>query len=520
MRRDKNLIIILIVLQLTGILSYGQSNLNNEPSSQRSLTPIKNSPILPKPSQTPKAPLYSINIVSFSASSNPINYGEEVTLRWNIVGRNLERLKIEITPEIGVIPLSRADYKNESFTIEGSKTIRPSKTEKYFLKVSAQDPMPRIDIDKTGHIHQTKILAEKTLIITVRKPKIENVKPLVDQKAMKIKFLAKNTGDGDFISSPIQVEYAVVNNLYGPSLAEGKFTTPNLNIRVGEQVELGEITLPDREKALDGSGALVGVSIYPKYRLPLERDIDNYEYSWETKTLIINNELVSIFGSLLSGSIRINNYRGVFGPITSHDPHKADDCYIEIMGKKEQFSIPKFEHSIWYLGYDYKGYVHDLNAFWKGSNLISISQGKIVSNISFETEGKEIKGWEYTWGNYHDTAAPDYDFTKFDLVVHIKPELKNNKITYSHVEVIPNIKGTFIGGYDYITPESLERKIDEKITKNISQRLIALLMSDSIKSRIEEAIEKSIIKNPLFGIYRIVKFRAEGDQIVIEYIPK
>jgi len=39
-----------------------------------------------------------------------------VNLRWTIKGNNLTGLVLEITPDIGVIPLLRKDYRNESFT--------------------------------------------------------------------------------------------------------------------------------------------------------------------------------------------------------------------------------------------------------------------------------------------------------------------------------------------------------------------------------------------------------------------
>jgi len=548
-KRLSFLTILMIILFTPFILTYGQSRQNLSPSPLPYLPHQQAQPVSPStPSDAIKSNIsqYSLNIVNFSASSTTVNYGDEVNLRWTIKGNNLTGLVLEITPNIGVIPLLRKDYRNESFTIEGSKTIKPVKSTKYILRITATDPF-RIDVGKTGGVHQRIVETSKELFINVKKPKIENIKPSVDQKTMKIKFFAKNTGDGDFLSSPIQVKYNVINNLYGPSLASGRFTTSNLNIKQGEQVELGEMILTDRESALKGDGIVIGVDIEPIYKLPLEKDSDIYENKWTTEKLKIGNEILKIFGDLFSGSIRINNYYsgGCFaGTTTSEDspyrtkkqqltsealpclpgdPYfKQNDCFIKFpnLNYHQNFSIPRFELTKGRVfTYDYKGYVHNLNASWSGVDAFSISEGKINFNISFKTEGTEIKGYEYTQGNYYDFSAPDYDLKKFDIKVNLVPGLRNGKISYFDIQIFPEVKGGFVGGYQAL-PNSLEREIDEKMTKELSKKLKDLMLSDSIRGKIEETIEKAITKNPLFKIYRIVNVKGEGDNIVIEYIPR
>lgn len=505
------------------LLAYAQSDKIQKPPSQQYSTPQQTTPISPKViPETIKEPKpgtsspYSLNIASFSASSTTINYGDEVTLRWTIRGNNLSGLQLEITPGIGAIPLARTNYRNEAFTIEGSKTIKPSKTEKYILRISAPDPF-RLDVDRTGHVHQRTLEASKALIITVKKPKIENIKPLVDQKTMKIKFLAKNSGDGDFISSQIQVEYNVINSLSGPSLASGRFTTTNLNIRAGEQVQLGEITLPDRRKALSGDSIIIGVNINPVYKASLERDSHTYEHQWERKRLTINNDLISIFGGLLTGSIRLNNFDGSSGATLTHNPYKANDSYVEIMGRRETFSIPRFDYSKGGV-YDYRGFINNVNASFSGRDLFSVEDGKIKFRISFETSGTEIRGYEYTWGVWHDATAPDYNFTKFDIAVYFLPGLRNGKITYTDVQVVPDARGTFVGAWDAFLSERLERDIDEKIKNELIRRIKSKLLEEAIRTRIENKIEELITNNRLFNIYRVVNVIGEGGNIVIEYI--
>ncbi|MFN4201386.1 MAG: hypothetical protein ACK4FU_08995, partial [Fervidobacterium gondwanense] len=226
------------------------------------------------------------------------------------------------------------------------------------------------------------------------------------------------------------------------------------------QVQLGEITLPDRRKALSGDAILIGVGINPIYRVPLERDSDTYEHQWERKRLTINNDLISIFGGLLTGSIRLNNFDGSSGATLTHNPYKSNDSYVDIMGKRETFSIPRFDYTKGI--YDYRGFIKNLIASFSGRDLFSVEDGKIKLRISFETSGTEIRGYEYTWGVWHDSTAPDYNFTKFDIVVYFLPGLRNGKITYTDVQVVPDIRGTFVGAWDTLLSERLERDIDEK----------------------------------------------------------
>jgi len=509
------------------------------------------------PSQMNTSSPYFLSVTSFTAASSVINYGDDLTLSWVITGKNLRNLKLEIEPYIGQIPLTKTDYSNESFRIEGSKTIKPLQDTKYVLKVSASDPF-KIDVDpRTGRISQHSLIASKELFITVKKPKIENVKPSVDQKTMKIKFFAKNTGNGDFISSPIKVEYLIISspNRSYPPLALGEFTTANLNIKQGDQVELGNIILEDKERALSwGDRIFIVVKIEPIYKLPLEKDSDIYEHKWEKKELIINNELLKIFGDFLSGSIKINNYYsgGCFAgrstsetspfttkkqkltseeqkrisealPCLPGDPYyKQNDCYIEFpkLNSRQNFSLPRYELTkSRVFTYDYRGYVHDLNASWSGKDAFSISEGKIKFRISFETEGTEIKGYEYTQGHYYEYSAPDYDLIKFDMEIHLTPGLRFGKISYIDVQIFPEIKGHFVSGYQYIPISShWENEIDKKLTNEIPNRLRDTMLSDSIRGKIEEAIEKAITKNPLLDIFRITNVRSEGENIIIEYI--
>ncbi len=118
--------------------AYCQTDGIQSPKFQPHYTPSQNPPVSsnsqPEDLRGSKPALQSsLNIINFSTSSNIINYGDEVILRWTIKGYNVSNLRLEIKPDVGIIPLSRTDYRNENFKIEGSKTIKPFKSDTYTL---------------------------------------------------------------------------------------------------------------------------------------------------------------------------------------------------------------------------------------------------------------------------------------------------------------------------------------------------------------------------------------------------
>lgn len=484
-----------------------------------------------------------LDIKIFSASSNTVEYGQEVTLKWTIKGRNMKNLKLELSPGIGDIPLSRTDYTNEDFTIEGSKTIRPSQTQQYTLKVSGIAPGTLGPQRGTGPgglpgVGEKTFTYSKSLTINVKKVVLENEKPEVDQKKMKIKFIVKNTGNADF-KGPLSLAY-IVKTLSGNELISGTYGVPQLSINAGGKF-VYEINIPDRQKALNEDGIVIKVSIaadihhtksdlmsppssiiaerHTPSRTPNLREVDSdtYEHRWELKRLIINNELINTFGGLLTGSLRLNNFDGSKGAVLGHEPFKGNDCYIDIMGRRHNFTLNRFEFTKYKI-YDYRGYINDMKANFSGRDVFSIENGTLKLTIRFETKGVEIKGYEETMNVFHDLTAPDYNFTKFNIYVYFGLGINNGTLTYKNVWVRTEVKGEFIGAYDALLPDHLADYIDRRVMLKLSGKIEDLFMSDYIKSKIDQKIEEHITRNPLFKIFRLVNVKGEGDSIVLEYI--
>lgn len=81
---------------------------------------------------------------------------------------------------------------------------------------------------------------------------------------MKIKFRAKNTGDGHYLSSPIEINYAITGQVDHPFIAQGKITTYNITIAAGQEVDIGEIII-NKEKDFNYDSVLINVTTKPLY---------------------------------------------------------------------------------------------------------------------------------------------------------------------------------------------------------------------------------------------------------------
>lgn len=167
------LIVLALIVLVPVTFNFGQDKIQ-KPLTQPYSSPSQHPPVSPKsfpeilkdvkPSRpstlSPTTTPYSLNIDSFNASAYVVNYGEEITVKWTIKGNNLSGLKLEIMPDIGTIPLTRTDYRNETLKIEGSKTIQPLQSGKYILSVSVLAPY-KLDVGRTGDVHQSRVFASK-----------------------------------------------------------------------------------------------------------------------------------------------------------------------------------------------------------------------------------------------------------------------------------------------------------------------------------------------------------------------
>lgn len=503
------LIVILTTLMSSMVFAWRPDDMR--PGRRRPKGPEER---VPSPSESLPTPFY-LRIDYFRTTTGEgIALGDEETLRWGIAGRNVRDIRVEITPTVGsVTPGARTELSGGAFRIEGTRNIRPSETTTYTLRVRGTG----IGIGGAT----TPVEETATVGIRVRRPRLENVQPEVDQRDLKIKFFATNTGEADFRPTPISVWYQIQGRggIAAPAiLREGTFTSPSRGIGIRERVEIGEITLLNRQQALSYDELQVIVNIGASYVLPLAGDRDTYIHRWTPNIIRISEILIDIFGAMVRGSIRLNNYGG-------RQSYRANDSYVEIMGVRKTFSPPRidFTRDI----YDYRGFVNDLNATIGGRDLFSIQDGKIRLTIRFETGGgEEIRGFEETWGVWHDLTGPDVDIQQLDVSASFIPGVRAGRLTYTGVEVSSVVRVTFVGLHDLVSDviavftRNWETYLENEIKNRIRSEISSILMRDDIRQRIEDEISRNIPRIPLLPIpiTRIISVSGEGGTISISYL--
>ncbi|RLJ09746.1 MAG: hypothetical protein DRP15_02600 [Candidatus Aenigmatarchaeota archaeon] len=511
MRRGRFFLGLLVLVGIIVILGGAPFGYGDPPPKPRGV-PFR--PTAPQPTPTPQPQphleIARVDIQYFrTTTGRSIALGEYETLRWRIECKNVRDIGVEITPDVGRVPPgTRTDLGNGRFLLEGTRRVRPARTTTYILHVTG-----RVEaFGRTKSIEDTE-----SIRIIVRRPKLELRPPVVDQSNLKIKFIAANTGEADFLPGPIEVYYHIVGTAPVQTLLEDTFTSPRVGIKVGEEVELGEVTLPDRQRALSGDSINIIVEIGASYVFPLEGSgRRTFTHYWETKTLTINEFLVDTLAGLLVGSIRLNNYNGHEGTdIIFHKPIKKNDSYVEIGGTRMVFTPPVIEYHSG--GYDYYGFLNDINATIGDRTLFSVVDGKIKVTLRFETGGgNEIRGWESTWGGWNDLTAPDVNFKQLEVAAFLTPALRNGRVTYSGVEVSPGVSMSFVGAYDTWLMESVRSNIENEVRNQIRDGLSSILMRDDIRHRIEDAIDEALHR--LRHITRIKEVIGEGNEIRIVYL--
>jgi hypothetical protein len=246
----------------------------------------------------------------------------------------------------------------------------------------------------------------------------------------------------------------------------------------------------------------------------------------QAQTLSITESFLDILGSTIKGQIHLNNDNG--HPDDDHftrtNPFRANDCSINInIGTENHsgtFNLPEiyFEKS----GSHYHYYVRDLDCLLAGGpgrlghETLNIASGKFMIKLPFETSGRvELRGWEYTLGVYYDLSAPDIDITKLDFYVYLTPVIREGKLSYSDIQVVPDIDIRFTGALDTVFMNDALYRIRSAMRDHMQATIRPMLLDSRIKQAFEEGAMNAL--RSLFGVNRVESLRAEDNRIVIEY---
>lgn len=244
-----------------------------------------------------------------------------------------------------------------------------------------------------------------------------------------------------------------------------------------------------------------------------------------TRTFSITESFLDILGSTIRGQIHLNNDNGHSDDdhFTSTNPFRANDCFINLNVGTENYSgtfnLPEiyFEKS----GSHYHYYVRDLDCLLAGGpgrlgrETLNISSGKFMIKLPFETGGRvELRGWEYTLGVFYDLSAPDIDITRLDFYIYLTPVIREGKLSYSEIQVVPDLDIRFTGALDTVFMNDALFRIRSAMRDHMQAAIRPMLLDPRIKQAFEDGAMNAL--RSLFGVNRLESLRAEEDRIVIE----
>ena len=232
--------------------------------------------------------------------------------------------------------------------------------------------------------------------------------------------------------------------------------------------------------------------------------------------------ILRTMGAALRGSIRLNNFAGPTGDFQlGSEPYRRDDSWIRVGGRETRFTPPLFHYGdgatrSWY-------YLNDINAEFGGAGAPRFSGDRIAMDVDFETGGDyEIRGWEYTVPNWYD-SPPDFDLTRIHFTVALRPIIREGRLSYDNVMVVPDIDLTLHGFWEFVDSGLLSNGIRDYLRNTLNmelqRRLEAELTNEDLRRRVEDELDRNIVAPAMarLGIRRLLGVRVVGDHMEVYY---
>ncbi len=450
---------------------------------------------------------------SSRATSTSADLGEDIELYWSIGYKNTGVPRVSINGAVVTGEPHRAS--DGSYWVAGRKSFRPGNTTTYVLSATASPSKGG------GRALQTR----ESLQVVVKKPVLTLLQPEVNQRNLKIKFFIKNTGNADFRATPINVNYQVG----GGTIASGTFTKPRTAIRINQRVELGEITLPDRNRAFRTNSIRMRVTAGASYRMPLRETRADFTHDWTPSTFNINSAMLGLLSMGTNVEILVDNWNESHGSGFAISPpyqENASFAEIDILGRNERrvFTLPYLQLSSKRKALKYRIFVKNIRCNHRGDrDLFSVSNGKLKISLEFANpDTREIKiGRIGNLGRlahkWIDNDAPDVNISRFTLDILLTPGARGNSITYTNVDVQLNgFSASFPGGWSWLNP-GFQGYVTRVLKRNLDSALTGALNSSDTKAAVTEGLNQSI-RNAGVDITRITNVRGAGSNITISYL--
>ena len=349
-------------------------------------------------------------------------FGESIAFNCQVITENVQNLRVKLRYESGA-----------------HSNIRPGMSEdlgnnrkKYVFQTRHRaqiDEVLTLDITGTGVGMAGIARAEKQVEIKTQSPDLESRRPTVNNETREVTFKVRNTGRMNFPSGDIRIQYLIKGMPANETLENNTLRLNNIAINTNTTHDLATITLP--ESALAHSRVKMEITVTGECNGTwLPETEKSYSHTWETHTFTINETLLSIFNSLFSGYVRVNNFDNSRGGRSDSRPEIADSRLFltveESGGPRTVFdqaiNIPAFKFGS--TPTEALVLIDDLNADIGGRDLFFIRDGKLGLRIVFDTSAeREIEVWArdaiaHTW---RDSWLPDMDLTGFSIELILTP---------------------------------------------------------------------------------------------------
>lgn len=451
-------------------------------------------------------------------TSAAIDLGDEITLSWAIEGCKVQSVTASLSGTGSVSPGTQTTTSEECLHFRGEKSLRPQRTETYTLTVNAQPESNNVTIHP-----QTK-----TFQVEVRRPAFTILQPEVNQNELSVAFSVRNSGDGDFRNTPINVSYEVYG--FGGrsnfSITTGSFRTSRMTIPRGNRADLGSISLAEfRDQLLYYDAISIRVVVGANYVQPLEEASEMFRHNWTNRTFTLNETMLSILDSISECEVRLNNYQAA----GSGWPEVRNDSFIRFAvggtGSPIPFDLRAQSFTVRVTGkvsgHDYIEervgmFINAITSFTPASEqLFEIRNGKLGIHLEFPNAGaNEIKLGTRNGSNFDDGEVPDINIGAFPVDIWLTPCPSGNKISYNRIEVVvPTISASLTGRFEGLNP-LIRDYLSGYVTDEVRRQLNSVLGAASIKRAIEDGIAGALAG---VRINHLVSVTGAGDSITVVY---
>jgi hypothetical protein len=243
-----------------------------------------------------------------------------------------------------------------------------------------------------------------------------------------------------------------------------------------------------------------------------------YRVNRQTRRIRTSTIAALIETAFAGTQLHLNNYGSRHGDSW----HKANDSFLRLGpalgGRELRFNIPEVviraKVTLPLLPdpkYTARYYVNDFNL----SGITARAQdGTFKISLNFESRGTELKG-RCSAGCIvgSDGTAPDFQINNAHLVVSLTPARHvTGGLSYGSVSAAfhARVDASGIG-------EFFDGTVKREIKSRLEPAIVQALSTDDVRTRVAAALRATLDR---FGIGSITSVRVEGDDLVIEHIPR